>query len=1126
MLNHRDNVTLRRWLLIFGVLTLVVLGTAAFLLYPFFAGPEYFGSDHLKEYLLTALGHNLGRTIDVEDVELTLFPKLRLDLTNVTIYETDPSLVFLQAKHAQIVLRVIPLLWREVVGKRFFVEDPLIHIRRSPEGEWNFSTLAPWGRSAEPQNGHPFSRLFLMREVTVMDGQVLLVDDYRPDGPRTLHVESFELAFLADGGKRRATVHMSGIIPYPFADSSLTVTGTIHQISSQLRMSSPASKDIPPIFQFDGSIEAHRIDIPIVVDFFGPRPVPDHVRGQADLTGHIRVVPGVVGYDVVLTDMVSQVNHVALHGHASLSGLLTAQPTFALTFSTSRVQVNQLLEVFPAQWIHPELPIIMAERQITGNLEVVTATLTGVIQPEPRLSLTGELRIDEGYALVDQKQTPVSHVSSTVLLEPGRIKVVELSGQYGTMQVGGGKVLVSFKEEGSWLDVELDGHMKASDLLAEVDPGTAFKSAHLSKVWKGLRDIEGICRVIYRLSGPLAEPDRIQVTNAEFEPMGISFRSPYLSQPVTGVSGHLVVSHDGVQLDSFSGWLGDIQFGLEGDVEGTTKKVFKDLTITARAKAANLLELLPLGALRPSHLQGAIASVITLSGPLHTPTFKGQFNLDDTTFPLPGHIRKPRGQPATLEFDGAVAQGEVPYVHRVELILPQLRLTGRGSIRLDKRFRINAAIGVGPLSVTSLPPWMRPKDLERGKMEISLDVRGKGTDWTRWDLTGWVALTNGVFSKDGLEGSVRQINLRVKLVPKGAELKHLAFRIFDSDVRITGMIRNWQTRPNMTLTSESSHFDLELLFPQDTRSPVRDMLEELAATSVVTLHASMERGSYKLLALTDVSGRVNMTHSILDIDRIAGKSSLGRVAGRVVVHLPQGKPASTEVSVRLTGLPYQDVHGLISQQESLIAGDLYLTGSIRGDGNHPNGVSSSLNGKLDIRVERGRIFKNDSRALWKILSLLNVPGLLQGKIDLAQDGLPFDRITATLFFHEGTINSQDLVVDSPVIKMTIAGTYDIPRDHLDYVMAVSPFGPYTSLLKSIPVFGQLMKGDGKGIATALFEVKGPLENPKVETLPIRSLATGLAGLAKFAVDVLVNLVTLPATVLSPSEDNGLESSSP
>ncbi len=328
-------MTLRRWLLIFGVLTLIVLGAAAFLLYPIFVGPGHFGPDHLKEYLLTELGHNLGRTIDVEDVKLTLFPKLRLDLTNVTIYETDPSLVFLQATRAQIVLRWTPLLWREVVGKQFLVEDPLIHLRRSQEGEWNFSTLAPLGPSPEPQNDTPFSHLFMMREITVMNGQVTLVDEYRPDGYRTLHVESFNLAFLADVGNRQADVHVSGIIPQASGNSSVTLIGTIHQIPSQTRMASQASKDVSPIFQFDGSIEANQIDIPTAADFFGPRPIPDRVKGQADLKGHIRVVPGVVGYDVVLTDMVSQVNHVALQGQASLSGLLTAQPTFALTFSKS-----------------------------------------------------------------------------------------------------------------------------------------------------------------------------------------------------------------------------------------------------------------------------------------------------------------------------------------------------------------------------------------------------------------------------------------------------------------------------------------------------------------------------------------------------------------------------------------------------------------------------------------------------------------------------------------------------------------------------------------------------------------------------------------------------------------------
>lgn len=408
--------------------------------------------------------------------------------------------------------------------------------------------------------------------------------------------------------------------------------------------------------------------------------------------------------------------------------------------------------------------------------------------------------------------------------------------------------------------------------------------------------------------------------------------------------------------------------------------------------------------------------------------------------------------------------------------------------------------------------------MEAGDIEVSLDLRGKGKDWKTWNFMGWVALTNGAFLIKGIDSSVRDVNLRVKLIGNAAEVKYFGFRILDSDATITGVIRNWQRKPLATITAESSHFDIDLLIPKEERSPIRDFLEDVAASSRVTAHASIERGTYKLLTFSNLSSRVNITNGVLDLDRITAKSFAGTVDGRVVIRLPKGKPASTEAAVRVTGLPFEDVYSLISDQESRLTGPLFLTGTLRGDGRHPRGVSPSLNGNSDFRIENGRIFKDDSRAIWKILSLLHVPALLQGKVDLEKDGLPFDQITSSLTVKGGRLSSENLVLDSPVIKMTAAGTYDIPTDRLDYIIAVSPFGPYTSLLKSIPLFGQLIKGERGGLATALFKVKGSIRDPEVEYLPMRSFASGLGGLAKLAVDILVNVVKIPQDMIAPENN--------
>lgn len=105
--------------------------------------------------------------------------------------------------------------------------------------------------------------------------------------------------------------------------------------------------------------------------------------------------------------------------------------------------------------------------------------------------------------------------------------------------------------------------------------------------------------------------------------------------------------------------------------------------------------------------------------------------------------------------------------------------------------------------------------------------------------------------------------------------------------------------------------------------------------------------------------------------------------------------------------------------------------------------------------------------------------------------------------------------DSPVLKISGAGRYDLVADQLDLSMAASLLGSYSKFLKGIPLFGKLLKGDRPGLGTALFEVRGSLRDPKVRYLPIESFAKGLTGYPRLALDVLINTITLPKGVITP-----------
>ena len=317
---------------------------------------------------------------------------------------------------------------------------------------------------------------------------------------------------------------------------------------------------------------------------------------------------------------------------------------------------------------------------------------------------------------------------------------------------------------------------------------------------------------------------------------------------------------------------------------------------------------------------------------------------------------------------------------------------------------------------------------------------------------------------------------------------------------------------------ESSQLDIDLVIPKGGRSPIREFLELLAATSHVNATFSVDKGYYKHLRFGGLSGRIAIQDGVLDVDRLAGQSGTGQIAGRLVVHLPKEAPAEAEGSIRMTGIPFESLVPLLGGRDETMTGDVKLTGALRGHGRNPHGVLPTLNGKTEVVVQEGHIMRTDNRVIWKILTLLNLPAVLQGKVDFDKEGLQYNKITATLTVQHGLLHTQNFIIDSPVVKITAAGGYDMPTDQLDMVWAVSPFGSYSQFLTSIPLFGRIVAGDRKGLATALFQVKGPIEDPDVTYLPMKSFASGLTGVAQLAFDVLKNTVLLPVDMLTPQEE--------
>jgi hypothetical protein len=166
-----------------------------------------------------------------------------------------------------------------------------------------------------------------------------------------------------------------------------------------------------------------------------------------------------------------------------------------------------------------------------------------------------------------------------------------------------------------------------------------------------------------------------------------------------------------------------------------------------------------------------------------------------------------------------------------------------------------------------------------------------------------------------------------------------------------------------------------------------------------------------------------------------------------------------------------------------------------GEGESFQEVKQSLNGSLRLDIENGVIER--ANILSKIFSILNVSQLFMGRFpDLKSRGLPYHRITADIQVKNGVASTEGLVVDSDAMKITLVGKVDLGRNLIDARIGVHPLVTLDTVLSKVPVAGYILTGKDKAFLSYVYEVKGDLDDPKMEAIPVKSMGQGIFGILK------------------------------
>ncbi len=1068
----------------------------------------------VTKVLIHQVEQRTGHRLEFEDLEFRLFPRPRLNLRHVKMFDRQIDAPLLSATHVDVALQIGPLLEGRAVATHVVLESPRVTVRHDPSGQWTIGEKKP-ETASEKKKGNPFGFLAFVRNLLIVDGGITIVDQSGSVQTDPLLLTSLQLTMTEDILGRSVKIQVSGEMPQGIGENALfNIDGSLVLLNG----ADVESPDVATLAQAEGTVRLNRLDVHHVAEAFGLRSPPKSFVPSAQLLGHLRLVPRPAGYDLIVTDWRAGFSDISLQGTATATGLGTAEPRVSADLSSSSVPLKRTLNQVPAEWIPAGVRNKLSEHAVEGFISMHDTHVEVAFGETEHLHIAGAVEIRDGLFLPGGTHPAVRDLSATVAYDLNQIRVTALRGNYGPVHLSDGTVFITEWTQEPMIDARISGEVGAADLVALLSDQGRFPQITI-----GLSEYEQVTGEVGMVAHVTGRPGNLELDQASVTIRDVGFRHQDLAVPFRNIHASVNVSSTEIRLDNLQGHAGFARVEAGGTVDIAGEPSFHDMVLNVRVDSEAFAPWLHQASgdrFRPV-TEGPVSLAVFVTDTLRTPRFRGRLTLDEADFHVPHVFDKSKGAPAGVQFEAELRKGLLLLVKRCELILPPVRLVGEGRIRLADDWEFRANIRSDAFSLDKLPRGVKLGPVRAGIITAGLKMEGRVPDRASWVTSGWLRFDKGVVEEQ-FQDPIKNLFMRLRFDGKNIGIRQVAFTVGDSDMRLSGSIADWLEAPKVKLVVQSSQIDAaSLMLARHNDSSSFDsfpVVRNWWADGSIDATVLIDYLYYGQSLVSGLSCRIRFEDGSLKIDRISGDTDDGHLAGRVTLNIPERGPRWVRTMFGISGVPVDHLFSLINEPPR-IRGWITAKGVVEGEFGQDRVFRSSINSRrpISIMIERGRLIY--APVISKVLTLINLPALLKGEADFTKDGLPFDRLKLVFGVEHGTLIINEFLLDSPVLKISGTARYDFIDDKLDGVVVASPLGQYSDLLKSVPLFGKLLSGERQGFDTAIFEVKGSANDPNVVFLPAESLMAGAKGTAKLAFDLLINAITLPEKAFSMAEDD-------
>jgi len=1142
----------KRWVFLWILVPVLILGMLGYLFFHYLFDPTLY-----KKILEESLTQTLKKEVFIRKAKISFWDGIGFVFEDFHVKDHPSGPDLLYSRRLILRVKLLPLLKGEVKWKRIVLDQPILRLLRDRDGRFNlWGDLLTAGKvKASHQKMIQILSTLFGGSITLRDGEISLSDEGLGPAPLITQIKAFHFSLSEVSHRKPFPFRLSGNIVHSNKEGRMVISGTIQNIPEDMDLSKgsvdarvelkgirtlhfwPYFKSLLPMEMLSGDLD---VAVRYQGDFQGSFKASANIRFKDLIFDYPKVFAYVMKPKWINVNLTLDYDHEDLKvpllsvelpelwvkAKGKIYGIGSKQMGIDAEAQSGSFDLSEGKKFIPFRIITRDVSEPLFRSEGNGPVQILSVKLSGKMpeiehcdQPLYAHILSVEMKVDGIRLKLPWDLPPLENLKGYLSYQDGHLHLKEIEGRVFHSSIDRANGTFYQLLQIPTLQTHLEGRIDLRDLPSFMnieglggDLSDIFSPIQIDS---GLADYRLFTKVVLKPPLHFQHQGSYHLWKARFTHRQIPF-------PILIGEGKIDLSNAGVQWSGTKVELGDSSFLMNGSWKREGGATPIEMTIKGKADLKNLFSLAKTP-LFSEEVRSKTEWIEELSGTTEF-FFKGlgQSGLKFSSYegevtPRGVHLR-PKGISSPLIFkEGALSFSPLG-IHfskfKIHSNLSSLTLDGNikdGTINLSTRGLVDwkdlLPLLQSPLSPDPIRTPLKEIQEISGITEGHLRWAGKREEGMALLKEGEIRLREFSLKHQEMIAPLSSMEGSLLLSPEQIRIVGLKGMIGNSPISFSGTLSRLRGAEKSSgakgnffaFRLNSPSLDLDSLLPKrEGGSPLS--LEKLGNwLSTWSLDGKVEvgQGRYRGLSFQDLKVEMKTVDEKLVFGPFQFKGLGGDLWGGGWIE-PIEKGIRFEITPRLSNMEAKAFLRTLLQkgeeEKVEITGRVHIDRlELRGEGEDFQRVKESLNGTLRLEAENGMIER--WRTLARIFSILNVSQLLWGRLpDLKTKGLPYRQMMANIQVKDGVASTGDFIVQSDAIRITLLGKIDLVKNQIDATIGVHPLVTIDMILSHLPLAGYILTGQDKAFLSYLYEVKGDLDDPKIEAVPIKGLGENLWGI--------------------------------